>query len=111
VLHSFSVKNGDGPYDGNGLYADGEGNLYGTTYAGGRRACSCGTVFKLTHSNHPRWVEKQIYAFQGSRFHGDGSTPYGSLTGDSAGHLYGTTYAGGSAHAGIVFEAMAKAGP
>jgi uncharacterized repeat protein (TIGR03803 family) len=110
VIHSFSVKNGGDPSDENGLVADSSGNLYGTTTVGGRRACSCGTVFKLTHSAHPRWVEKQIYAFAGSRFHGDGSTPYGSVVIDSTGHLYGMTYAGGASHAGIIFEAMAKAG-
>jgi len=33
-----------------------------------------------------------------------GSDPYGMLTRDSAGNLYGTTYSGGAANLGVVFK-------
>ena len=50
VLHSFTGADGELP---NGLIMDGFGNLYGTTFGGGKGvACSayhgCGTVFKLS---------------------------------------------------------------
>ncbi len=53
ILHSFGAT-GDGYYPYGGLVLDKEGNLYGTTYAGGYNAgeCAyfggCGTVFKVT---------------------------------------------------------------
>jgi uncharacterized repeat protein (TIGR03803 family) len=47
VLHSFSGANGDGASPVAGLIADDQGNLYGTTHAGG--ASNAGTVFKLTN--------------------------------------------------------------
>src|SRR5208337_332406 len=51
VLYSFQGGgDGAGPYAG--LVLDAQGNLYGTTYAGGNPACTlegpgCGTVFKV----------------------------------------------------------------
>jgi uncharacterized repeat protein (TIGR03803 family) len=52
VLYSFTGTGGDGAYPLAGLVRDAQGNLYGTTSAGGDPACiagtGCGTVFKLT---------------------------------------------------------------
>ncbi len=42
-----------------------------------------------------------IHNFSGNS---DGSYPFTGLTIDSAGHLYGTTYSGGSGHRGTVFS-------
>jgi uncharacterized repeat protein (TIGR03803 family) len=85
VLHSFKGGNdGWSPYAG--LAADGAGNLYGTTYAGGGTGCGgdgCGTIFKLK----PNGSEKILYAFQGGT---DGSTPMAPVA-LVAGNLYGTT--------------------
>ena len=49
VLHSFNGSDGLGPY-GEALVIDPEGNLYGTTSAGGTGNCNggCGVIFKWT---------------------------------------------------------------
>jgi uncharacterized repeat protein (TIGR03803 family) len=44
---------------------------------------------------------KSLYRFKGGK---DGSYVFGSLIFDAAGNLYGTTYAGGAANYGTVFE-------
>jgi hypothetical protein len=46
-------------------------------------------------------TETVLYNFSGG---GDGSLPYASLILDNADNLYGTTSAGGSGEAGVVFE-------
>jgi uncharacterized repeat protein (TIGR03803 family) len=68
---------------------DTAGNLYGTTDAGG--ANGYGTVFKISASG----TESILYSFGASST--DGTWPQSSgLIMDSAGNLYGTTYAGGA---------------
>jgi len=68
---------------------DSQGNLYGTTFAGG--AYGNGNVFLLT----PEGVQTVLYSFEGYYF-GDGNEPYGNLVMDKQGNLYGTTANGGS---------------
>lgn len=46
ILHSFGAQSDDGRYPTAGLIVDKEGNLYGTTNAGG--AYGSGTVFEIT---------------------------------------------------------------
>jgi len=99
VLHSFAGADGAQPY--NGLVADAQGNLYGTTQLGG--AYGGGTVFELTPENGV-WTEILLYSFTGGA---DGGHPISQLVFDNAGNLYGTTYAGGSGlrgGRGVVFE-------
>ncbi len=94
VLHPFTGGN-DGGDPAAGLVFDKAGNIYGTTVVGGTgSACSggCGTVFRLTLSGG-KWIEKVLYNFQGGL---DGKNPYGGVTLDDKGNLYGTTVAGGS---------------
>jgi uncharacterized repeat protein (TIGR03803 family) len=89
VLYSFS-GGGDGWAPVGGVIFDQAGNLYGTTDSGGA-GCSgagCGTVFKLTPSSDGQWVKSVLYNFGGGS---DGQNPYGALSFDQAGHLYGTT--------------------
>jgi uncharacterized repeat protein (TIGR03803 family) len=89
---------------------DSSGNLYGTTFSGGKLApgggngCypSCGTVYELTPSNG-NWTESIPYAFRGAE-DGDGSGPVGGLIFDSAGNLYGTTADGGNCAYGTLFQ-------
>jgi uncharacterized repeat protein (TIGR03803 family) len=68
---------------------DGQGNLYGTAYAGG--ANGYGVVYKLS-PGQSGWTETVLYSFASSP---DGANPVNGLIMDAAGKLYGTTYAGG----------------
>jgi len=93
LLYSFKGQPDAGfPYGG--LLPDGRGHLYGTTYYDG--ANGWGSVYQLTHSNGG-WQESVLYSFQGGA---DGSGPISTLVFDAAGHLYGTTSAGGAASCG-----------
>jgi uncharacterized repeat protein (TIGR03803 family) len=97
VIHSFNGGDGSAPWGG--LVADSSGNLYGTTSASGLHAQ--GTVFELSQTNG-KWSEKVLYSFDATT--GDGGAPYGNLTFDSSGNLYGTTSKGGANGVGTVFE-------
>jgi uncharacterized repeat protein (TIGR03803 family) len=104
VLHSFHTTDGASPYAGLILDA---GNLYGVTEAGGANnaGCSfkgCSTVFKLTPGTDGQWVETVLHSFAGNGT--DGYEPTGAVVSDTAGHLYGTTFKGGSHDSGTVFE-------
>jgi uncharacterized repeat protein (TIGR03803 family) len=90
VVYSFTGGN-DGGNPASQLIFDSAGNAYGTTVVGG--LYSCGTVFELTPLSGGKWQESVLYSF--SCF-GDGKNPYGGVTFDGAGNLYGTTVAGGS---------------
>jgi uncharacterized repeat protein (TIGR03803 family) len=85
-----------------GLVFDSEGNLYGTTVAGG--AHEDGTVFKLT----PSGKETALYSFCRQSGCTDGVEPYAGLVLDKKGNLYGTTIAGGGGlcaeGCGVVFK-------
>jgi len=99
VLHNF----GDG-MDGQQPYGvliwDADGNLYGTTEAGG--VYSKGTVFELSPNGSGGWTEKVLHNF--GLYTGDGTSPNGGLVWDGSGNLYGTTVAGGHYDAGTVFK-------
>lgn len=108
TLHNFAGSP-DGDYVKAGLIADAQGNLYGTTTAGGRTfaGSTFGTVFRVT----PSGEETPLYSFRpsfntlptsGARM--DGANPYTSLTMDSSGNLYGTTSIGGAYGFGAVFK-------
>jgi|SRR5579871_99986 len=87
ILYAFSGKmDGGGPSAT--LVADMAGNVYGTTTSGGEHRR--GTVFEVSSSG----TETVLYSFQGHK-HKDGAYPWGPLTMDAAGNLYGTTTGGG----------------
>ena len=91
TVYSFRGGN-DGDEPMAPLIGDGQGNLLGTTSAGGA-VCGgdyCGTVFRLGALGN----ETQLYIFQGGS---DGVTPESGLLMDGAGNLYGTTSLGGGA--------------
>ena len=94
VLYSFTGgADGGGPYAG--VIRDSAGNLYGTTYYGG--TANLGVVYKLDPAGH----ETVLYSFTSGA---GGATPYAGVIRDSAGNLYGTTYSGGAASAGVVYK-------
>jgi uncharacterized repeat protein (TIGR03803 family) len=94
VLHSFTGADGANPYAG--LVMDSSGNLYGTTENGG--TSGFGTVFEINTGG----TESVLHSFAGGAT--DGADPRASLILDPDGNLYGTTFAGGSANYGTVFE-------
>jgi hypothetical protein len=98
TLYNFTDGK-DGGHPGGRLIADAAGNLYGTTSGGGRYTCpslnydkNCGTVFELIPGTNGQWKEKVLYNFRGGA---DGAHPFGTLSFDAAGNLFGTTAVGG----------------
>lgn len=89
IVHSFTGSN-DGGDPATGLVFDSAGNAYGTTVVGG--TSGCGTVFQLTPLTNGQWQENVLWDFNCI----DGKNPYGGVTLDPAGNLYGATVAGGS---------------
>lgn len=91
VVYSFSAGT-DGGVPEAGLIRDEEGNLYGTTLAGGDLSgCSgagCGVVFKVDCAGS----ETVLYRFTGGA---DGARPFAALIRDEEANLYGTTSNGG----------------
>ena len=95
ILYSFTGGYG-GPY--NKLTFDTKGNLYGAT--NGEGANGFGLVFKLTPT-HSGWIFTDLYDFVGGS---EGGQPYGSVTVDGKGNVFGTAVLGGSDNQGVVFE-------
>jgi uncharacterized repeat protein (TIGR03803 family) len=94
TLHSFDVTDGAVPYAG--LIQATDGNLYGTTYAGGANN-GYGTVFKITTSG----TLTTLHSFDAT----DGAGPYAGLVQATNGDLYGTTeYGGSNGGFGTVFK-------
>ncbi|MGA2544393.1 MAG: choice-of-anchor tandem repeat GloVer-containing protein [Verrucomicrobiota bacterium] len=93
-LHSFESST-NGAYPEAGLVEGSDGNLYGTTSAGGTK--NIGTVFKIGTNG----VLISLYSFQSST---NGSSPMAALAQGRDGTFYGTTYAGGTNGDGTVFR-------
>ena len=110
VLHSFSNTGREGYAPAAGVILDAEGNLYGTTSAGGTTqhcgAQRCpppyGTVFELTSGAGGGWSLKVLHTFVNNGK--DGYSSDASLIFDNAGNLFGTTSAGGPNGYGTVFK-------
>jgi uncharacterized repeat protein (TIGR03803 family) len=94
TLYNFSGNGGSFAV----LIMDAAGNLYGTTIGDG--AYGQGNVFKLTPSNGS-WIYTSLHDFTGGS---DGSQPYGQVTLDANGNLYGTASIGGPDNKGVVWE-------
>jgi uncharacterized repeat protein (TIGR03803 family) len=101
VLHSFTYQP-DGAFP-NSLIRDQQGNLYGTTRAGGAFECvpslhlRCGTVFKMDSAGK----ETVLHTFAGGN---DGAGPQAALVRDASGNLYGTTLGGNNISNSTVFK-------
>jgi uncharacterized repeat protein (TIGR03803 family) len=105
VLYSFCAQtncsDGRSPWRAT-LIMDATGNLYGTTYWGGRGGYD-GTVFKLSPTS-TGWTETVLYSFCAQTNCGDGYLPVAGVIMDAAGNLYGTTTICGSTCGGTVFQ-------
>lgn len=97
TLFSFSFVNfGPGIFPRAGLVIDGNGNLFGTASLGGSKFH--GSVFRIS-SDGSGFTE--LHGFGGLR---NGSQPWGGLTFDNNGNLFGTTFFGGFREGGTVFR-------
>jgi uncharacterized repeat protein (TIGR03803 family) len=98
ILANFNGINGANPYDG--LVADANGDLFGTTKFGGANNLNLGTVFEIVKTGttyaSPASVPAPAYVI--------GDHPAGNLIADANGDLFGTTTQGGANGAGTVFE-------
>jgi len=93
TLHNFDSTDGSNPIAA--LIQATDRNFYGTTYGGGT-GVGWGTVFKITKTGKAT----TLHSFQGS----DGAQPYGPVSQDTSGNLYGTATNGtGPAPDGTVF--------
>lgn len=121
----------DGAQPYSGVIEGSDGNLYGTTVAGGviggdisesydlcggatgvgsPPAYTCGTAFKLNPTTGQLTTLytfcSQLVTINGSPFCGDGANPTGGLVEDGEGNFYGTTAGGGTTGqvTGIVYK-------
>jgi uncharacterized repeat protein (TIGR03803 family) len=95
TLYNFCSQSGcaDGQEPGGALAQGTDGNLYGTTGAGGNSACGysggCGTIFKITTTG----TLTTLHSFHLT----DGGNP-GGLVQATDGNFYGMTYSGGASN-------------
>ena len=101
TLHRFASTDGAIPYAG--LIQAINGDLYGTTYAGGSNCVSsggCGTVFKITTAGKLR----TLHSFCSQANCADGEYPYAGMVQGTDENFYGTTFLGGANGSGTVFK-------
>jgi len=103
ILFQFKGKGAnDASSPSGGVILDNAGNVYGVSAYGGTGDCvllgtsaGCGTVYKLSPpaKKGDPWTETLLYSFKSGN---DGYFPWGTLTFDAKGNLYGATQFGGS---------------
>jgi uncharacterized repeat protein (TIGR03803 family) len=109
ILYEFPNLAGDpGSIPSGRVVLDSAGDIYGTAKYGGDATSNCtvqggcGTVFKLSNVGGT-WQRTTLHFF--GRDLGDGINPFGRLTLDAAGNVYGTTqYGGVNTNRGIVYK-------
>lgn len=104
VLHNFDGAQGDGFAPLTSLTLDSQGNLYGTTYRGGKydNSQNGGTVFRLSPGSNGSWNETILYNF--GQKSGSCQEPQSSVLFDAKGNLYGTTSDGGASGGGCAYK-------
>jgi len=105
TLYNFCMESGcpDGEFPVGGLIEGSDGNIYGTTNAGGNSTCpggGCGTIYRIT----PSGAFTTLHRFNNT----DGAYPPPALVEVRKGLFYGTTAGGGANHDGTVFAMTAK---
>lgn len=103
TIHTFCTEQfcPGGAVPRGGMIRDAAGNLYGTTYAGGRK--NLGTVYRLSPNGDGTYGHSVLHSFCRHDCK-DGNNPNGKLVIDTAGNLYGTTSAGGAHRQGIIYR-------
>jgi uncharacterized repeat protein (TIGR03803 family) len=96
-IYSFKGRP-DGTLPAGSPAVDSLGNIYGATTGGGSKGI--GIVFRFSPSGNG-WTGKLLHNFTDTP---DGSRPAAGPTVDPAGNIYGTTFAGGTSHAGTVWQ-------
>jgi len=107
TLYSFCSQSGctDGKNPYAGLIQATNGNLYGTTGAGG--ANNGGTIFEIT----PSGTLTTLHSFCSQSGCTDGSSSYAGLVQATNGDFYGATYFGGTDGWGTIFSLSVGLGP
>jgi uncharacterized repeat protein (TIGR03803 family) len=100
TLHNFDSTDGAGPIAG--LIQATDGNFYGTTYAGGVSG-DWGTVYKMT----PSGTVTVLHSFSGT----DGGQPYGPVSQNTSGNIYGTATNGTGSVDGTTFGIATELAP
>ena len=103
VLYASS---GSGGYISDALTVDRSGTMYGTQYLGG--TYSSGQAFKVAPATGGGFTGTVLYNFGVTGT--DSKEPYGPLTLDSNGNLYGVSNIGGTNDLGTVFRLTPPAG-
>lgn len=108
VIYSFTNQ-ADGGLPMSGLILDNQGNLYGTTWAGGQSEnpdCGCGTVYEISSAGQ----FSVLHAFAATPYD-DGQYVSAPLVFDGYGTLWGTTYFGGvNSNRGTIFNLVSSGG-
>jgi uncharacterized repeat protein (TIGR03803 family) len=110
LLHSFAGPPDDGAYPIAGVVQGADGNLYGTTAAGGgaQQVCQygCGTVFRITLNGK----ETILHRFCSLANCADGFFLEGGLVQATDGNLYGASLGGGinRSSSGTLFKITPK---
>ncbi len=99
VLQYGAAGNGGGKQFMSDLVFDAAGRLYGTAALGGK--FGWGVVYRLTPTATGLWKEHVLHPFTGLN---DGGTPLAGVVLDAQGNVFGTTFTGGEAGNGTVFE-------
>ena len=105
TLHSFCAEANctDGQSPEGPLAMDAAGNIYGTTFQGGKN--TCGTIFELSPpARGAHWRYKVLHSLCAGFTTKNGALPVSRLVIDVNGNLYGTTLNGGKEEAGVAFE-------
>jgi uncharacterized repeat protein (TIGR03803 family) len=98
TLHSFAAAPDAVGNVVNGVILGTDGYLYGSLYAGGTRAF--GSIFKVTTSGH----YTTLVNFCANPGCDNSDEPEGALVQGTDGNFYGTTYMGGPAFYGNIFQ-------
>jgi uncharacterized repeat protein (TIGR03803 family) len=108
VLYTFKGANYSDGSEPTGItccVAAGSDYIFVTTVGGG--TYGDGAVVGLTPTSSGVWTDTVLHSFG---FPPDGASPYGAVTTDKAGNLYGTTSAGGTYGAGTVYRMQPSSG-